>query len=309
MEPKTRALTSGSKLRVGVAGAGVFGANHARKLAMQDGAALIGILDRDLARAQELAATFGAKGYDELEALLADVDALVIATPALAHAEIARVALGAAKHCLVEKPLATNHADALDLCALAQDKGVVLQVGHQERYVFKAMGLLDLKARPTHLSAARLGPPSPRGADVSVTFDLMVHDIDLARLVFGSEPVSVRAKLLAGSKDKADAMEAELVFACGGTAHLVASRAAQARDRHMRLIYDSGEVAVDFIAKTFKDGPNFGLHADFATRIPDAMAAATHDFLAAIRGEIPVTISGPDGAAAVKIAQAIDQAV
>jgi predicted dehydrogenase len=295
-------------IRVGVAGAGVFGGNHAKKLAANEDAILVGVFDRDLARAQALAEPLGGVGYDDLSVMLAQIDALVVATPAVAHGGVARAAIDAGRHCLVEKPLAATHEDALILCEHASARGLILQAGHQERYIFKAMGLLDVKQAPKHLEAIRVGLPSVRGADVSATLDLMVHDIDLARLLFGCEPVSISAKRLSGSADNPDAVEADLVFANGGTAHFLASRAADERDRRMSIIYGAGEVAIDFIAKSFVDGPKFGLFPDFATRIPDPMRAATADFLAAIAGHAPVAITGQDGAAAVGIAQAIDRA-
>jgi predicted dehydrogenase len=300
--------SSHSPVRVGVAGAGVFGGNHAKKLAANKDAKLVGIYDRDLSRAVALAEPLGATGYDDLPTLLAQIDALVVATPAVAHGGVARAAIEAGRHCLVEKPLAATHEDALILCEHAAAAGLVLQAGHQERYIFKAMGLLDIGEVPKHLEAIRVGLPSVRGADVSATLDLMVHDIDLARILFRCEPISITAKRLAGSPENPDAVEANLVFANGATARLLASRAADERDRRMTITYERGDVAIDFIAKSFVDGPGFGLHPDFATRIPDPMGAATADFLAAIAGDKPVAISGVDGAAAVGIAQAIDQA-
>lgn len=295
-------------IRVGVAGAGVFGGNHAKKLAANRNAVLVGIFDRNLERAQTLADMLSTAAFDNLDALLEQIDALVVATPAVAHGGVARAAIDAGRHCLVEKPLAATYEDALILCEHASARGLVLQAGHQERYIFKAMGLLDVNQSPKHLEAIRVGLPSVRGADVSATFDLMVHDIDLARLLFKCEPVSISAKRLAGDAENPDAVEANLVFANGGTAHFIASRASDERDRRMTIGYEGGDVAIDFIAKSFVDGPNFGLHPDFATRIADPMGAATADFLSAIAGQIPVAISGEDGAAAVGIAQAIDKA-
>lgn len=309
--PSMTAISSSTRVgpvRVGVAGAGVFGGNHAKKLSANSDAILVGIYDLDLARAKTLADSLGVAAFDDLSAILAQVDAMVIATPAVTHGGVARAAIDAGKHCLIEKPLAATHQDALILCDHAATANLVLQAGHQERYIFKAMGLLDVKEAPRHLEAIRIGLPSVRGADVSATFDLMVHDIDLARMLFGCEPVSIAAKRLAGSADNPDAVEANLVFANGATARLLASRAAQERDRRMTIAYAGGEVAIDFVAKSFVDGPGFGLHPDFATRIADPMAAATADFLSAILGKMPVAISGEDGAAAVGIAQAIDQA-
>jgi predicted dehydrogenase len=295
-------------IRAGVAGAGVFGGNHAKKLFANENAILAGVFDRDLDRAVALAEPFGAKGFDNLAQMLGEIDALVVATPAVAHGGVTRAAIDAGRHCLVEKPLAATHEDAIILVDHAKSRGLVLQAGHQERYIFKAMGLLDVTQVPKHLQAIRVGLPSIRGADVSATLDLMVHDIDLARLLFKCDPVSIKAKRLSGEANNPDAVEANLVFANGSTAHFIASRASGERDRRMTIAYEGGDVAIDFIAKSFVDGPGLGLFPDFATRIPDPMAAATADFLAAIAGQIPVAISGEDGAAAVGIGEAIDHA-
>lgn len=295
-------------IRVGVAGAGVFGRNHATKLKADPGAELVGIYDLAPERAEALGAELGVPGWGDLATLLAIVDALVVATPAVAHGQVARAALVAGRHCLVEKPLAATAADADALVALAGRQGLVLQAGHQERYVFQAMGLLDVSECPRHLEAVRAGPPSPRGADVSATLDLMVHDLDLARLLFREEPSGIMARRLAGPADNPDAVEARLTFPSGATARFLASRAAPARDRRMTIDYAGGTVAIDFVARSFEDGPGLGLHRDFATRIADPMAAATADFLAAIRGERPVAIPARDGAAAVRLAGRIDAA-
>lgn len=286
----------------------MFGRNHANKIKADPRAILVGIFDLNAERAETLANEMGTQAYTDLTAILADVDALVVATPAIAHGGVARAAIDVGKHCLVEKPLAATSADADILCQHAAERGVVLQSGHQERYIFVAMGLLDVAERPLFLEAARVGLPSIRGADVSVTLDLMVHDIDLARLLFRAEPVAIKATLLAGNAENPDAVEAVLTFEGGGEARFLASRAAEERDRRMTIGYAKGEVAIDFIAKSFSDGPNFGLHPDYASRIPDPMGAATADFIAAILGERPVAISAADGAAAVRIAEAIDQA-
>ncbi len=294
------------RVRIGVAGAGVFGRNHANKIRANPRATLVGIFDLSAERAEALASEMGTKAYSDLSAILSDVDALVVATPAIAHGGVARSAIDAGKHCLVEKPLAATAADADILCQHAKERGIVLQAGHQERYIFKAMGLFEVSQMPLKLEAVRVGLPSVRGADVSVTLDLMVHDIDLARLLFRSEPISIQATRLAGQPDNPDAMEAVLTFAGGGEARFLASRAAENRDRRMTIHYPTGAVAVDFMAKSFSDGPSFGLHGDFASRIPDPMGAATADFIAAILGEQEVAISATDGAAAVRIAEAID---
>jgi predicted dehydrogenase len=299
--------TARKPLRVGVAGAGVFGRNHASKLASNPDAVLAGIYDVHAERAAALGAEFGVLGFDELEALLLTSDALVVATPAVFHSAITRAAIAAGKHCLIEKPLAATHAEALELCALAETAGVVLQAGHQERYVFQAMGLLPVTRRPIKIEGVRAGPPSPRGSDVSATLDLMVHDLDLVTLLMGELPVTITAQLLSGPPETPDAVSALLDYS-HGTVHLVASRASATRERRMRLEYDTGVVDIDFMAKQFSDTACLDLHADFATRIADPMGAATADFLAAIRGERAVAIPARDGATAVGLAEAIDRA-
>lgn len=297
---------SNKQVRIGVAGAGVFGRNHANKIKTNPRATLVGIFDLSAERAVALATEMETQAFTDLSMLLAEVEALIVATPAIAHGGVARAAIDAGKHCLVEKPLAATAADADILCEHAAERGVVLQAGHQERYIFRAMGLLEVEERPLMLEATRVGLPSIRGADVSVTLDLMVHDIDLARLLFRSEPIAIKATRLAGAPENPDAVEAVLTFEGGGEARFLASRAAEERDRRMKIGYAGGEVAIDFIARSFSDGPSFGLHPDFATRIPDPMGAATADFVAAILGERSVAISAKDGAAAVRIAEAID---
>jgi predicted dehydrogenase len=295
------------KIRVGVAGAGAFGRNHVRKLLADAGAEVSGVYDRSGEGRAAAAAELGVTTADSLEALINASDAIVVATPAVSHAEIATAVLQAGKHCLIEKPLAATTAESQALVRLADDNRLVLQAGHQERYVFGAMGLWAVKEAPARLHAAREGLPGPRGTDVSVTLDLMVHDLDLVRRLFRAEPVSVSARHLAGELGCADAIEADLVFPGGRRATLVASRVAELRRRTMSVDYKAGRLDIDFVARSFKDGAGLGLHADFAERMPDAMAAATADFLAAIRGEKPVAISGADGAAAVALAEKIDQ--
>jgi predicted dehydrogenase len=295
-------------VKIGVAGGGAFGRNHIRKVQATKGADLVGVFDLSAESRAAVASELGVTTYSELDAFLADVDAVVVAIPASAHMAVAVPALTAGRHCLIEKPLAVTGADAAQLVSLANQNSLILQVGHQERYVFGAMGLLDVKEVPQTLFASREGLPGPRGTDVSVTLDLMVHDLDLARQLFKADPVEVAATHLAGERGRADAIEARLTYANGRSARFIASRVAEMRKRTMSVAYKAGTLEIDFVAKGFKDGAGLGLHADFAERLPDAMGAATADFVAAINGDGKVVTTGADGAAAVALAQAIDLA-
>lgn len=297
-----------SKLKIGVAGAGVFGNNHAKKVRGNSRAQLVGIYDIHLERAQALANEYKTDGFDDLNSLLEKCDALVVATPASAHGGVARAALNAGKHCLVEKPLAATIECAAILCEIAEAKNLILQAGHQERYIFKAMGLFEIEEAPKYIEATRIGLPSIRGADVSATLDLMVHDIDLASLLFKSDPKTIKSRHLAGERLKADAIEAEIEYENGARAKFIASRAAEERERKTLIQYNSGKVEIDYIARSFNDTTGFGLHQDFATRIADPMQQAMDDFIASILDKTPVFVPGRDGEKAVIIAQHIDEA-
>jgi predicted dehydrogenase len=239
-------------VRVGVAGGGAFGRNHIRKIQATSGAVLAGVYDLSADSRAAVASELGVATFEDLDAFLDQVDALVIAVPAIAHQALAERALRAGRHCLIEKPLAATAAGAAVLVALAAERGAVLQAGHQERYVFDAMGLLAVKEVPRSVQASREGLPGPRGTDVSVTLDLMVHDLDLARQLFDSDPVEVAATHLAGEKGRADAIEARLTYAGGRTARFVASRVAEMRKRTMQVAYKAGDLQIDFVDRTFQ---------------------------------------------------------
>ena len=178
------------KVRVGVVGAGVFGGYHAQKFAASEHAEFIGVFDLNAEAAGKVVTKVG-QGvvFGSFEALAEACDALVIATPASSHASLTRKALEAGKHALVEKPLALTGAEARSLAKLALERDLVLSVGHQERLVFEAMGLFSTGERPKRIEGVRMGPASPEGRceDVSVVFDLMIHDLDLTAELFGGE--------------------------------------------------------------------------------------------------------------------------
>ncbi|MBA3811825.1 MAG: Gfo/Idh/MocA family oxidoreductase [Caulobacteraceae bacterium] len=301
-----------STLRAGVIGAGVFGGFHAEKYAGLDDVTLTAVLDTHPERAEALAGRFGCRAPANLEAFLEAVDVISVAAPASAHGALALAVLRAGRHVYVEKPIATSLEEADAIVAEASARGLVAACGFLERAAFSAIGLFDIPRPPLRLEATRLGPPSPRGLDVSVVIDLMIHDLDLALSLTGAAPLTVEATGAGVIGPLFDEARAEVAFEDGFTAALSASRVAAARERTMRLIYTSGEVTIDFLAHAFENTTPFPLDRDFA-RTPagaDRLGASLAAFLATVRGEAPAPLAdATDGAKALDLALAVERAV
>lgn len=297
-------------LRVGVVGAGVFGGYHAAKYAAMPDVALAGVFDPHPERAAALASAHGGEAFAGLEALLAACDAVSIASPASAHAVAALAALKAGRHVYVEKPVATDLADVDAILGEASRRGRVVACGFLERAMFRDIGLFAIRERPVRIEAVRLGPPSPRNLDVSVALDLMIHDLDLALAVTDAEPLAVEAEGRMLANDRLDEVEAEVTFDDGYTALLKASRVASERERRMTLVYPSGEVSIDFVARTFVNTTGHPLTPAFRDPAADPLGASLAAFIAAVRGEAVSPLANAlDGAKALDLALAVEQAV
>jgi predicted dehydrogenase len=294
-------------LRGGVIGAGVFGGYHARQYALQDGVVLSAVLDPHPERAAKVAVPLGGRAFHELEAFLDAVDVVTVASPATVHAEHVLAALAAGKPVYVEKPIAVSVADAERIRRAAEAKGLVVACGHQERVVFRAMGLLDVPEQPLRLEALRHGPPSERSQDVSGVLDLMVHDIDLALSLTAAQPLVDGLQAAGGWDDT----RAELAFDDGFTAGFDVSRRAPARKRAMRVVFPSGEVEIDFVARTFRNTTPFALDPDFADTPAgrDPLGASVASFLLAVRGVAPrPVVTTEEAIRALDVALAVEQA-
>lgn len=298
-------------LKAGVVGAGSFGGHHARKYAGMADVELVGVFDPDAGRAQALATETGSAPFTDLAAMLALVDVVTVASPASTHAETALAVLSAGKPAYVEKPLATRLDDADKLVAMAARKGVPLACGHQERVVSQAMGLLDLPEAPILLESIRHQPWGVRNTDVSCVLDLMIHDIDLALTMTGAEPLTVEADARTTHGPFIDQCEAEVTLADGCGLKLSASRISDERQRRMRIVFPSGQVVVDFVARTFVNTTPFALNADFAETPAgrDPLGASVGAFLSAVRGETArPQVTGEEAARALDLALAVEMA-
>ena len=297
-----------SDLKVGVAGAGVFGNYHAQKAAASARTTLSGIFDVNAERAEDLAGKFGVRAFTDFKAMLSESDAVIVAVPATYHAAMVEEALNADRHVLVEKPLALLAKTARSLAGEAIKRGKVLQVGHQERFVAKAMGMLKIEESPLLLESVRYSPPSPEGraGDVSVIWDLMIHDLDLVGCLIEGRFDGVKARGKKVYSDHLDTAEAEFSYSSGARAILKASRAADARERTMRMVYPSGEISVDFLTREVKNTTPFEIKVDISAVLPDPLGMADESFFASCLGEKNSEIPGHGAVAAVAMAEAAE---
>ncbi len=296
-----------SRVKTGVAGAGVFGGFHAKKLFESERAELVAVFDTEPARAAALASQFAAQPYTDYADFLAAVDALIIAAPAAAHGSLAIAALERRRHVYVEKPIALDPNDATRMISLAHKNGCVLQVGHQERFVLAEFGLPRMGKRPHMLEFVRTGPPSGRCEEVSVAIDLMIHDLDLMGIFGFTAPEKVAA---AGD---AHEMAATLTFHGGAACRFLASRRSASRSRKMTAHYDDGRIEFDFIDRKLTNTTGCELSAS-PTGAPsqattDPLKASVEAFLNSILTNAPIVVSGEAGSAALYLSLAIEKSV
>lgn len=300
------------RVRAGVIGAGAFGRLHAQKYAALPEVLLTAIFDPDAERAAALADAFNAQPCSETAAFWASVDIVTIAAPAVHHFDRACATLATGKHFLLEKPVAARLSNGRTLIAAAQNKpDLVTAMGHQERVAARALGLFELvaaKGPPSDVTCVRAGPWGGRGADVSVTLDLMTHDLDLVHALLPEPHLLLDARGEIGPSGVWDHVSAQ--FDAGGVrVSLAASRMASERHRSMILGYPDGEVEVDFLARRIRAAGNISLpEANFACpELTDPIGVNVTNFVRAVLGESRAPlVSLDDGLAALQLALAID---
>jgi len=238
---------TGPNLRVGIVGAGHFGRFHALKARDCVRETLVAVHDPDMERAAAIAAEAGCVASRTLSELLADVEAVIIAAPAEHHYDLARACLEAGRHVLVEKPIAATLEQATALAALARQTGLVLQVGHLLRYSAEHRAITERIKRPLYIEATRIAPFKPRGTDVSVILDLMIHDLDLVLAIVDSPIADIDALGAAVSSPHEDIANARVRFANGCVCSITASRISLKTERRMRIFSEDGYLSADFM--------------------------------------------------------------
>jgi len=235
-------------LRFGVIGVGRLGGAHARILGEIPDVDLVGVHDSDPDRAREVAQTVGTRHFGQSDELFSAVDAVIVAVTTSAHHPVTKAALEAGCHVLVEKPLTSSLEEADDLVDLAEARGLFLGVGHVERFNPAIRACRPYLKNPRFLACQRLATFQPRGTDVPVMLDLMIHDIDLVLGLVDSEVESVHAIGVPLLTDTVDMANARIVFRNGAVADISASRASAERTRQLRLFQPSGYFSLDLAA-------------------------------------------------------------
>ena len=244
-----------TKLRVGVIGVGHLGSLHAKMYAELPAAELIGVVDTDLARAKAVAGGVNTKAFATVEELLRKVQAVSIATPTGTHFDLARKAIDAGVHALIEKPITSTTEQAETLVDLSRQKNVTIQVGHIERFNPALLALEKYDLHPMFVESHRLAQFNARGTDVAVVLDLMIHDIDIIVSLVRSPVEKIEANGVAVVSNSIDIANARLQFANGCVANVTASRISQKKMRKMRLFQRDAYISIDFsegIAEVFR---------------------------------------------------------
>jgi predicted dehydrogenase len=234
------------KVRLGIIGTGHMGQYHVNVARQLNAAELVGIYDADPVRAKQIAEKHNTKAFSELGQILKEVDAVVIATPTFLHYSLAKQALEAGKHVLVEKPIAETVEQARELVSISQKNNLIFQVGHVERFNGAVLELSKIITSPLLIESRRLSPYNPRIKDVGVVLDMMIHDIDIVLNLVKSPVATVSAKGISVVSDHEDIASVVISFENGCVANMNASRCTQAKIRTLNISEKESYVFLDF---------------------------------------------------------------
>jgi predicted dehydrogenase len=247
-------------LKVGVLGAGHLGKIHLRLLNQSEKYELVGFYDPDSTNADKVSQEFGYRKFDTISELISAVDVVDIVTPTLSHHDCAKEAILAGRHVFVEKPISNTVAEADEIVELAREHNVKGQVGHVERFNPAFIATRDMIENPMFIETHRLAEFNPRGTDVPVVLDLMIHDIDVILSVVKSKVKNINASGVSVISDTPDIANARIEFENGCVANLTSSRISMKNMRKSRFFQKDAYISVDFLDKIcevvkMKDAP------------------------------------------------------
>ncbi|MGC9361417.1 MAG: Gfo/Idh/MocA family protein [Candidatus Syntrophosphaera sp.] len=316
-------------LKVAVVGVGHLGRWHANKFERISRCRLMGLYDSRPERLKEKSAELGVTAYPSYEKLLQEVDAVDIAATTTAHYELAKKALEAGKHVFIEKPITSELGQAEELVSLAAEKGLKIQVGHIERFNPVILEVDRFIDQPLFIESHRISTFQPRGTDVPVVLDLMIHDIDLI-LDFVQSPVrDIQANGVGILTPSIDIANARITFESGAIANVTSSRVSLKQERKIRFFQKDAYISLDFVAKkasvtkrspdVMKYLPQMMMgnkditadklvdmkHFDLTKTDKDALALELESFVDTILNDTKPVVDGQAGLRALQIAMRI----
>lgn len=233
-------------VKIGVVGAGHLGSIHARLLKRNNFAKLVGIYDIDRNKASNLSKELDIPLAILLESLFEKADAIIISTTTNTHYEIAKLALQYGKHCFIEKPITSKYQEAKELIEFSKSKNLIIQVGHVERFNPALQSIMKYKLIPFFIETHRLSQFKNRATDVSVVFDLMIHDIDILLWITKAKVKNIYANGVTVLSNTTDIANARIEFENGTVANLTASRISAKPTRKMRIFQKKAYFSIDF---------------------------------------------------------------
>ena len=303
------------KLKVAVVGVGHLGKWHADKYAACADCELVAVVDSDARLAREIASKHGAEAFANYHDILGEVDAISLVVPTSLHYKIGREFLEAGIHCLIEKPITETVDEAETLIKIARDKGLVLQVGHIERFNSVMQGIRERLHEPQFIESTRLAPFTTRATDVSVILDLMIHDIDLILDLVDSPISRISASGISVLSNTIDIANARLEFENHCVANVTASRISRKRERKLRIFQKDAYLSADLQDKLLAvnrkgetdnpDGFRDISHEEIRFDDNDALNLEVLDFVNAINSGGRPQVDGDDGRRALQTAIAI----
>ena len=306
-----------SKIKTAVIGVGYLGKFHAQKYAQLESSELVAVCDASLEIAQAIANEHDVPAFTNYNELIGKVDAVSIVVPTQKHYEVAKVFLENKIHVLLEKPITSTVAEAEELVKIAEQNKCVFQIGHLERFNPAVLALENELKQPLFIESNRIAPFNPRGADVNVVLDLMIHDIDII-LDFARSPVKhIDANGVAVISKEIDIANARITFENGCVANVTASRVSMKSERIMRIFQHDAYISIDFQNKKLSvhkkgDGEMYPGIAniesnDRSFEQGDALYSEIEAFLYSIKNNEPPVVSGQAGLLALQTATKISE--
>lgn len=300
------------KIKTGVIGVGKLGSLHAKIYYKNTEVDLVGVYDTNERRCKEISNLYNTIAFPNPQELIKKADAISIAVPTTSHFEIAQYCLKKNIHILIEKPITANIEEAENLINLAKKSKSVIQVGHIERFNAAVQAICKMDKQPLFIECHRLGPYTPRGTDVSVTMDLMIHDINIISELVKSKIKKIDAVGTKILSDKNDIVNARITFTDNTVANLTSSRVSKESTRKIRIFQKEAYISLDYVkqkAMVYKKENNKIIKKELPVQKEEPLKAELQSFINCIKKDKTPVVSINDATHALKIALKIEEII